>query len=60
MKEEQKSMGKIKLKRFSKYDLIDKQDFYKLVYKHLIKTNQAFCYTSIGIVDRKKCEKYIK
>jgi len=50
---------KFKLKTFSKYSLIDMRDFYKQVYKHLLKTKQQFVFTKIGIIDRETCKKYI-
>ena len=54
----QKNM-KIKLKTFSKYNILDKKDFYKQIYNYLIKTKQGFCFTSIGIISREDCERII-
>ena len=41
------------------HNLIDWKDFYQQVYNHLIKTDQAFCFTSIGIIGRGQCLKII-
>ena len=51
---------KIKPKTFSKYNLIDVKDFYQQVYNHLLKTNQAFCFTSRGTINRETCLAHIK
>ena len=50
---------KIKLKTFSKYNILDKKDFYKQINNYLIKTKQGFCFTSIGIISREDCERII-
>jgi hypothetical protein len=46
----------MKVKMFSKYKLIDINDFYRQVYKHLLKTNQAFCITEAGVISREDCQ----
>ena len=49
-------MVKIKIKTFSKHKILDVKDFYKKVYKHLLKTNQGFCFLENGqLVSREMC-----
>ena len=50
----------LKVKTFSKYKIIDRKDLYKKVYKHLIKTNQGFCFLSNGqMITREDCKTFI-
>lgn len=52
--------NKIKVEKFGEDGLISRRDFHIKVLKHLQETNQAFCFTSIGIVSREDCEKFIE
>lgn len=51
-------MTKIKVKTFSRYNLIDVNDLHKKVYKHLLKTKQEFCFVEGEIITRDKCKRY--
>ena len=52
-------MKKIKVRTFSSYGLIDRADYYKQIYKYLVKTKQSYCFTvECGFISRDDCLRF--
>jgi len=49
----------MKVKTFSQYNLIDVKDLMRKIYKHLLKTNQQFCFYKGRLISRETCKKYV-